>query len=108
MPRARSSTFTPARLRAVRWPAIAWSDFAVHLHSAHAQAASRGKDFEFFFFLDGAGNQRSGDHGAEAFHGEHAIDGQAEDRRRVFRGDFGGRRAQFAFEIVKPGARGAN
>ena len=76
----------------------------VDLHSAHAHAASRGEDFQFFFFLDGARDQRSGDDGAEAFHGENAIDGQAKERSRVFGGNFGGRLREFAFQIVKPGA----
>ena len=76
----------------------------VHLHSAHAHAASRGKDFQFFFFLDGSRDQRSSDDGAEAFHGEDAINRQTKERSRVFRGNFGGRLREFAFQIVKPSA----
>ena len=78
MPRASSSVVAPARFSAVRCPAYGLlGRFSVYLHAAHSHPPPAGKDFEFVFFADGAGNQRAGHHRAKALHGENAIDGQA-------------------------------
>ena len=77
---------------------------AVHLHAAHAQAAPGGVDFDFLLLGHGSGNQRAGGHSAEAFHGEDAVDGQAEVSSRVLFADSRRDARQFAAQIVEPGA----
>ena len=59
--------------------------FSMDLNAAHADSAAVGKDLQFVFLADRAGNQRSRDHRTEAFHGEDAIDRQAGDRAGVSR-----------------------
>ena len=62
------ATATPARFKAVRWPATAWSAASsMHLHSAHPHAPACGKDFQFILFANRARDQRACDHGAEPF-----------------------------------------
>ena len=78
---------------------------AMNLHAANSHALAGGKYFEFFFFADRPGNERAGDDRAEAFHGEDAIDGKASQRRRVFRGNFGGDLGERGFQLVQACAR---
>ena len=48
-----------------------------------------------------AGDQRPGDHRPESLHGEHAIDGQAQGRARIFRRSFRRQPRQLALEVVE-------
>src|SRR4051794_28005874 len=50
--------------------------FVVHLYPTDAQPLARGEDLDLFFFPYPARDQSPGDDGAEALHGEDAIDGQ--------------------------------
>ena len=78
MPRVNSSVFVPARFKAVRCPASGFSGrLPVHLNSAHPHPLSGGKDFKLILFVNRARNQRARHHRAEAFHGEHPVNGQA-------------------------------
>ena len=91
----------------MRCPATARSALtAVHLHAAHAQAAARGIELDLLLLRDRAGNQRAGDHRAEAFHGEDAVDGQAEVAGGVLLRHRGGDARQFAAQFVQAGAGG--
>ena len=70
------------RFTAVRWPATAWSDFEPCTCTPRTRRRRPGGvELDLLLFLHGAGNQRSGDDGAEAFDGERAVDGQAEVAR---------------------------
>ena len=75
---------------------------AVYLDATHARTFSRRKNLDFLFLLHFAGDQRAGYNGAKAFHGEYAVDGQAEKGLGVARGDFGGEAHDFALQFVEP------
>ena len=56
---------------------VAWSaGLAIHLYAADTCPLTAGKNFQFIFFVNRAGNQRSRDDRAEPLHGEHAVDRQ--------------------------------
>src|SRR5580692_1878718 len=79
------------------------SRFSMHLHSADSHPLPGGKNLKLVFFLDGAGNQSPCDHGAKAFHGEHAIDGQAHNRVGILRRNLASNFYKFPLQIVNPG-----
>ena len=79
---------------------------AVDLDTAHAQAPSGGIEFDFLLLLHGAGDERAGDDGAEAFDREDAVDGEPEVAARVFFGDGRGNAGEGGAEVVEPGAGG--
>ena len=62
-------------------------------------------DFDLLLFVDRARNQSAGHHCAEALHGEHAIDRQAEDRAGIFGRNLGGQPRQLALQLVESRAR---
>ena len=68
----------------MRWPATASVDgAAVDLEAAHlALRPPRGQDHELVADRERARDERAGDDGAEALHGEHAVDGSRGGRRR--------------------------
>ena len=74
--------------------------FAVHLNAADSHPAPAGEDLKLIFFVNGAGNQRSRDHSAEAFHGEDAIDGEARDCLGIPCRNFAGNFRELALQIV--------
>ncbi len=74
---------------------------SMHLHPANAQPLASGMDFDFLLLADGPGDQRSGDHGSEAFHGEHTIDGQAKDRGGILRRDLGSEARELVLQPVE-------
>jgi hypothetical protein len=77
----------------------------MHLHSTNSHALTCGKQFEFFFFADCAGNESAGYDRAEALHGEDAVDGQARERCGIFRCNFGGDLGERGFQVVETRAR---
>ena len=78
--------------------------FSVHLHPAHSHPLPGGKNLKLVFFMDGAGNQRARDHGAKAFHGEHAIDGQARNRVGISCRNLARNLYKLPLQIVNPGS----
>ena len=49
---------------------------AMHLHAAHAHFVAVRQQFQHVAGAHAAAPQRTGDHSAEAFHGEHAVYGK--------------------------------
>ncbi len=76
----------------------------VYLNPAHTRPPAEREHVHFFFLAYCAGDQRAGDYCPVALHGEHAIDGQAEDGSGALRRHFGGHAHQLALEIVDAGA----
>ena len=102
MPRARSVVSIPARFSAVRWPAMACIGCsAVHLHAAHTHQLSAGMNLHLLILVYRTRDQRASNDRAEAFHGEDAIDGQAKDRGRIFRGSFRSQTCQLFSQLVQ-------
>ena len=75
--------------------------FAVDLDAADTEAALERLEFHFLFGLDGTGGEGAGDDGAEAFHGEGAVDGEAEGLAGGAGGRGGGLLADGLFEFVE-------
>src|SRR5262249_27074708 len=76
---------------------------AVHLHAANAGPLARRKNLNLLLLPDLAGDQRAGHHRAEALHGEHAVDGQAEEGFAAARRDIRGETNDLALQVVKTG-----
>ena len=74
---------------------------AVDLHAAHARPLARRKDLDFFFLFYFAGDQRSGNHRAKAFHGKNAVNGQAEKRFGIARRNVRGQPDDFSLEFIQ-------
>ena len=55
----------------------------MHLHAAHPHAHSAGVQFQFVFHADGPAEQGASDHRAKSLHGEHAVNRQPRQRRRI-------------------------
>ena len=81
---------------------------SVYLHATHAQPLARGMDFDLLLLADGPRDQRSGDHRSEAFHGEDAINGQAEDGGGILRWNFGSQACEFGLQPVKTQCRSSS
>ena len=104
MPRASSSFSIPARLSAVRSPATACSAAAPCTCTPRTRALAGREDFELVFFSYRTAEQRSGYDRSEALHGEHAVNGQAEECARIPRADLGRHPRQLALELFDAGA----
>ena len=93
----------PARFSAVRWPARACSAAAPCTCTPRTRTrCPAGEDFQLFFLAHGAGDQRARHDRAEAFHGKHAVDGQAKAARGVFGRHLGGHCASARFSSSSP------
>jgi len=76
----------------------------VNLNSAHAYALALGKEFEFGLFIDSPGNQSAGNHRAEAFHGEDAINGETGEAGGIACGHLGGHTHKSALQVIHSSA----
>ena len=105
MPRANSSICTPARLSAVRWPAIAWSAALPWTCTPRTRSPfTPRKDFHFLFFFHFARDECPGNHRAKALHGKDAVNRQAEKRFSIARRNIGGEADDFAFQLIQSSA----
>ena len=75
---------------------------AVHLDAAHPRAPLHGQHLDLVVFADPSGDQRAGHDRAEAFHGEAAVDREAENLRRVARRDLERQAAQLRRQCRDP------
>src|SRR5262249_43572875 len=62
---------------------------AMDLYAAHSRPSAAGEDFYLVFLLDFSRDQRSRNHRAKAFHGEHPVNGKAKESFRVASRDLG-------------------